>query len=108
MAQLFEVIVDPGKITKLVPLVDRVLIRLDVEKERVSDGGIVMPNKEDEVYTTPVVAATGHDVDMRKYDFKVGDKVIYNEYDAKRIQAKNKLFVLVKPENIWAKISAED
>lgn len=107
MADLFEIEIDPGKITMVVPLVDRVLIRLDVEKERVSDGGIVMPNIEDKVYTTPVVAAVGPDVDMRKYSFGIGSKVIYNEYDAKRIRAKQKMFVLVKPENIWAVIETE-
>ena len=108
MVDPLDISIDPGKITLIQPLGNMVLIRLEREKERVSEGGIVMPNKNNEVYVTPVVAAVGPDVDLRKYNFKIGSKVIYNDYDAKRIIAKRTVFILTKPESIWAVFESEE
>ena len=108
MVDPLDINIDPGKITLIQPLGNMVLIRLKTEKERVSEGGIVMPNKSGAAYVTPIVAAVGPDVDLRKYNFKIGSKVIYNDYDAKRIIAKRNIFVITKPESIWAVFQSEE
>ena len=72
-------------------------------KEKISAGGLLIPGSSREPdYAT--VISVGEFVDLNKVEFKPGDKVFFNEYDAKKIQdfETDRMFVLVRVQNIMA------
>ena len=72
-----------------------------VQKE--SSGGIVMPGfVEKPDYA--ILRSVGEKVDLTKETFKLGDKIFFNEYDAKQIDDfdTERHFILTKAESIMA------
>lgn len=53
-----------------------------------------------------VVESVGPDVDLDKYGFKIGDEVIFNDYDSQTIGDSENTWVLCKADNIKAVVVA--
>lgn len=53
-----------------------------------------------------VVESIGPDVDLDKYGFKIGDEVIFNDYDAQTMGDSENTWVLCKADNIKAVVVA--
>ncbi len=78
------------------PVGDYILIKAikyKLPKERKSKGGIIMPEAvpgQPGIDTRPthfwVIAGIGPDVDVRKYDIRIGEKIEYNDYNCKKIR----------------------
>ena len=73
---------------KIRPLHDRVVIRR-VEEETKTAGGILLPGSAAEKPSQGVVVAVGNGIikesgDVRPLDVKVGDKVLFGQYEIGR------------------------
>lgn len=96
-----------------------VLLRFDeVKRPEKSKKGIILPGgatsqcMADQLNPKPIyrayVAAIGPEVDLEKINFKVGDWVIYNDYDCKTFvidifDRDSKPWGITKTESIWGK-----
>lgn len=99
----------------LVPQNDRVLIQyieVDSSGEMFKTDkktGLVLPNnKSSDVSKSggkyeARVFSVGENVDLNKYKWKIGDKIIFNEYDIMKLQDEDdNIWGLTKAESIWA------
>lgn len=83
------------------PLHDRVLVEplTEVEKEKVTDIGIILPGqKEEEQPHQGTVLAVGGD----QKQVKAGDKVIFSQYGYEEIKMGDSTYYLVKGEDVLA------
>lgn len=92
------------------------------KKETKTEAGIIIPGKEEEygtninnatntgkVKSKLVVKSIGSDVDLTKYDIKIGDEVYADNYDLQTIgDSEGKLYSLVKVTSIKCIINSED
>ena len=83
---------------KIVPMGERVLIERN-EVADVSEGGIYLPGNKDKKEKRGVIVAIG---DCAEY-FKIGDKVIFADYEGTLISDGKKSFVVVDEEKVVAK-----
>jgi co-chaperonin GroES (HSP10) len=74
--------------------------------ENKTSGGLFLPNEKKEP-DYAVVLSVGDAVYLKNVEFKIGDKVFFNEYDAKKIQDfdTDRMFILVQVQNIMASYS---
>ena len=75
---------------KLRPLHDRVIVKR-MEEERVSAGGIVIPDSATE--TIPM-------------DVKVGDKVLFGKYSGTEVKVEGEELLVMREEDIMAVIES--
>ena len=92
---------------KLVPLGDRVVLK-QLEAERTTKSGIVLPGQEKEKPQQAEVIAVGPGgvVDGKeiKMEVKAGDKVIYSKYAGTEVKLEDEKFIIVKQNDILAVI----
>ena len=86
------------------PLYDRVVIKR-MEEEKMSAGGIVIPDSATEKPEKGVVVAVGEgkpldNGSVRALQVKVGDKVIFGKYTGKEFKHEGEDLVSVKEEDI--------
>jgi len=97
-----------GKIMKLVPLGDRVVLKQLVAEET-TKSGIVLPgqSKEKPQQAEVVAVGPGGTVDGKevKMEVKVGDNVIYSKYAGTEVKLDEEEFIVVKQNDILAVIS---
>ncbi|NOQ17733.1 MAG: co-chaperone GroES [Dehalococcoidales bacterium] len=91
----------------LKPLADRVVVK-PIEGERVSKGGIVLPDTAKEKPQEGKVIAVGEgrlsDEGKRMpMDVKVGDIVIYAKYGGTEIKIEDEEFMILRESDILAK-----
>ena len=91
----------------LKPLADRVVVKPS-EKERVSKGGIVLPDTVKEKPQEGEVIAVGdgrlsEDGKRLPMDVKVGDIVIYANYGGTEIKIEDEEFMILRESDILAK-----
>jgi len=91
----------------LKPLADRVVVK-PIERERVSKGGIVLPDTAKEKPQEGEVIAVGEgrmsDEGKRlPMDVKVGDIVIYAKYGGTEIKIDDEEFMILRESDILAK-----
>lgn len=99
----------------LIPRGDRVLIQyVEVggsgELFKKNKSGILLPNGASASDTSKSgvkyearIAAVGEKVDLSTVQWKIGDKVIFNEYDVMKLQDEDEnIWGLTKAESIWA------
>ena len=91
----------------LKPLADRVVVKPS-EKERVSKGGIVLPDTAKEKPQEGKVIAVGEgrlseDGKRLPMDVKVGDIVIYAKYGGTEIKIEDEEFMILRESDILAK-----
>lgn len=90
---------------KLVPLLDRVVLK-QLEAEETTKSGIVIPNQAKEKPQEAEVIAVGPGgiVDGKevKMQVKVGDKVIYSKYSGTEVKLENNDYIIVRQSDILA------
>ena len=92
---------------KLKPLADRVVVR-PIEREKVSKGGIVLPDTAKEKPQEGEVVAVGggrlsEDGKRLPMDVKVGDIVIYAKYGGMEIKIDDEELMILRESDILAK-----
>jgi chaperonin GroES len=95
---------------KIRPLHDRVIIKR-VEEERMSAGGIVIPDSATEKPVRGKVMAVGHgkileDGKVRALDIKVGDTVLFGKYSGTEVKVEGEDLVVMREEDIMGVIEA--
>ena len=93
---------------KLVPLGDRVVLK-QLEAEETTKSGIVLPGQKKEKPQQAEVIAVGPGgvVDGKeiRMEVKKGEKVIYSKYSGTEVKIDNVEYIIVKQNDILAKLS---
>lgn len=93
---------------KLRPLHDRVIVKR-MEEERMSAGGIVIPDSAAEKPSRGSVLAVGNgkileNGDKRALDIKVGDTVLFGKYSGTEVKVDGDELLVMREEDIMAVI----
>jgi chaperonin GroES len=93
---------------KLRPLHDRVIVRR-VEEEKMSAGGIVIPDNAAEKPVRGEVLAVGNGKvadsgDVRALDVKAGDKVLFGKYAGTEVKVDGEELLVMREDDIMAVI----
>ena len=94
---------------KLRPLHDRVIVRR-TEEERLSPGGIVIPDTAKEKPIRGEVLAVGNgklldDGKVRPLDVQVGDQVLFGKYSGTEVKVDGEELVVMREDDIMAILS---
>lgn len=94
--------------SKLRPLHDRVIVKR-LEEEKVSAGGIVIPDSATEKPIRGEVLAAGEgkildDGKVRPMAVKVGDKVLFGKYSGTEVKVDNEELLVLREDDIVAVI----
>jgi len=94
---------------KLRPLHDRVIIKR-MEEERLSAGGIVIPDSATEKPIKGEVIAVGNGKileagTVRPLDLQVGDKVLFGKYSGTEVKVDGTEYLVMREEDIMAVFS---
>ena len=86
------------------PLHDRVIVRR-MEEERMSSGGIVIPDSATEKPVQGEVLAVGNgkkleNGEVRPLDVKVGDKVLFGKYSGTEVKIGGEELLVMREEDI--------
>lgn len=93
---------------KLRPLHDRVIVKR-MEEERMSAGGIVIPDSATEKPVRGEVLAVGNgkileNGDKRPLDISVGDTVLFGKYSGTEVKVDGEEILVMREEDIMAVI----
>jgi chaperonin GroES len=96
---------------KIRPLHDRVIVKR-LEEERVSAGGIVIPDSAAEKPVQGKVVAVGkgkilEDGSVRALDVKVGDKILFGKYSGTEVKVDGDELVVMREEDVMAIIEGK-
>ncbi|HKU88175.1 MAG TPA: co-chaperone GroES [Steroidobacteraceae bacterium] len=96
---------------KIRPLHDRVIVKR-LEEERVSAGGIVIPDTAAEKPVQGKVVAVGkgkilEDGNVRPLDVKVGDKILFGKYSGTEVKVDGDELVVMREEDVMAVIEGK-
>jgi chaperonin GroES len=91
---------------KLRPLHDRVIVRR-VEEEKMSAGGIVIPDNAAEKPIRGEVLAVGNgkvldNGEQRGLDVKTGDKVLFGKYSGTEVKVEGEELLVMREDDIMA------
>ena len=92
------------------PLHDRVIVKR-LEEERVSAGGIVIPDSATEKPVQGEVIACGNGKitdsgDVRALDVKVGDRILFGKYSGTEVKLDGQELLVMREEDIMAVIES--
>jgi len=95
---------------KLRPLHDRVIVKR-MEEERLSAGGIVIPDSATEKPVRGEVLAVGNgkileNGEKRALDIDVGDKILFGKYSGTEVKVEGEELLVMREEDIMAVIEA--
>jgi chaperonin GroES len=95
---------------KLRPLHDRVIVKR-MEEERMSSGGIVIPDSATEKPIRGKVLAVGNgkileNGDKRALDISVGDAVLFGKYSGTEVKVDDEELLVMREEDIMAVIES--
>jgi len=93
---------------KIRPLHDRVIVKR-LEEERVSAGGIVIPDTAAEKPDTGEVVAVGtgkllEDGKVRPLDLKKGDKILFGKYSGQTVKVEGIEYLVMREEDVMGVI----
>jgi chaperonin GroES len=96
---------------KIRPLHDRVIVKR-LEEERVSAGGIVIPDSAAEKPVQGKVIAVGkgkilEDGSVRALDVKVGDKILFGKYSGTEVKIDGEELLVMREEDLLAVIEGK-
>jgi chaperonin GroES len=96
---------------KIRPLHDRVIVKR-LEEERMSAGGIVIPDSAAEKPVQGKVVAVGkgkilEDGSVRALDVKVGDKILFGKYSGTEVKVDGDELVVMREEDVMAIIEGK-
>ena len=88
------------------PLHDRVVVRR-MEEERMSAGGIVIPDAATEKPSQGEIVAVGNgkpldNGEVRALDVKVGDKILFGKYSGTEVKVDDEDLLVMREEDIVA------
>lgn len=91
---------------KIRPLHDRVVVRR-MEEEKLSAGGIVLPDSATEKPAQGEIVAIGNgkileDGSKRPLDVKVGDKVLFGKYSGTEVKVGKEDLLVMREDDIMA------
>ncbi|HEV2613097.1 MAG TPA: co-chaperone GroES [Gammaproteobacteria bacterium] len=91
---------------KLRPLHDRVIVKR-LEEERVSQGGIIIPDTAAEKPMKGEIVAIGtgkllENGDIRKLDVKKGDKILFGKYSGTEVKVNGQDVLVMREDDIMA------
>jgi chaperonin GroES len=91
---------------KLRPLHDRVIVKR-MEEERMSSGGIVIPDSATEKPVRGKVLAVGNgkildNGEKRALDIKVGDAILFGKYSGTEVKVDGEELLVMREEDIMA------
>ncbi|MGH8552494.1 MAG: co-chaperone GroES [Methylococcales bacterium] len=89
---------------KIRPLHDRVIVKR-VEEERLSAGGIVIPDSAKEKPSQGQVIAVGNgkildNGEVRALDVKVGEKILFGKYAGNEVKVEGEELIVMREEDI--------
>ena len=92
------------------PLHDRVIVKR-LEEERVSAGGIVIPDSAAEKPVQGEIIACGNGKitdsgDVRALDVSVGDRILFGKYSGTEVKLDGKELLVMREEDIMAVIES--
>ena len=95
---------------KIRPLHDRVIVKR-TEEEKLSAGGIVIPDSAAEKPIKGEVVAVGNgkileNGEQRKLDLKVGDKVLFGKYSGTEVKVDGQELLVMREEDVMAVFDA--
>lgn len=95
---------------KIRPLHDRVLVRR-MEEERMTSGGIVIPDSAAEKPIQGEVVAVGkgkilENGEVRPLDVKVGDRVLFSKYGGTEVKVEGEELLVMREDDITAVVEA--
>jgi len=95
---------------KIRPLHDRVLVRR-MEEERMTSGGIVIPDSATEKPIQGEVVAVGkgkllENGEVRPLDVKVGDRVLFSKYGGTEVKVEGEELLVMREDDITAIVEA--
>ena len=95
---------------KLRPLHDRVIVKR-MEEERMSAGGIVIPDSATEKPVRGEVLAVGNgkileNGEKRALDISVGDKILFGKYSGTEVKVDGEELLVMREEDIMAVIES--
>ena len=95
---------------KLRPLHDRVIVKR-MEEERMSAGGIVIPDSATEKPVRGEVLAVGNGKilesgDKRALDINVGDMILFGKYSGTEVKVEGEELLVMREEDIMAVIES--
>ena len=95
---------------KLRPLHDRVIVKR-MEEERLSAGGIVIPDSATEKPVRGEVLAVGNGKilesgDKRALDINVGDMILFGKYSGTEVKVEGEELLVMREEDIMAVIES--
>ena len=96
---------------KIRPLHDRVIVKR-LEEERLSAGGIVIPDTAAEKPIQGKVMAVGkgkilEDGKVRALDVKVGDKILFGKYSGTEVKVDGDDLVVMREEDVMAVVEGK-
>ena len=96
---------------KIRPIHDRVIVKR-LEEERVSAGGIVIPDSAAEKPVQGKIVAVGkgkilEDGSVRALDVKVGDKILFGKYSGTEVKVDGDDLVVMREEDVMAVIEGK-
>ena len=96
---------------KIRPLHDRVIVKR-LEEERVSAGGIVIPDSAADKPVQGKIVAVGkgkilEDGTVRALDVKVGDKILFGKYSGTEVKVEGEDLVVMREEDVMAVIEGK-
>jgi chaperonin GroES len=96
---------------KIRPLHDRVIVKR-LEEERVSAGGIVIPDTAAEKPVQGKIVAVGkgkilEDGNVRALDVKVGDKILFGKYSGTEVKVDGEDLLVMREEDVMAVIEGK-
>jgi chaperonin GroES len=96
---------------KIRPLHDRVIVKR-LEEERMSAGGIVIPDSAAEKPAQGKIVAVGkgkilEDGSVRALDVKVGDKILFGKYSGTEVKVDGDELVVMREEDVMAVIEGK-
>ena len=92
------------------PLHDRIIVKR-MEEERMSAGGIVIPDSATEKPSKGEVIAVGNGKqldsgEIRALDVKAGDKVLFGKYSGTEVKVDGEDLLVMKEDDVMAVIEA--
>ena len=96
---------------KIRPLHDRVIVKR-LEEERLSPGGIVIPDTAAEKPIRGKIVAVGKgrilkDGQVRACDVKVGDNILFGKYSGTEVKLEGEDLVVMREEDVMAVIEGK-
>ncbi|HUS51361.1 MAG TPA: co-chaperone GroES [Candidatus Paceibacterota bacterium] len=93
-------------IKNIKPVNEYILLKFDLEEEKKTSAGIIIPAAKADQKNRENATIIGLGPKVEARDFKIGDKVIVNDFDIKRIEGEDGWYGLTKASSVFATYTA--